>query len=240
MIHNTYFEIEPQYEVMLMNFRQTFLNATVACVAGFSAMTAVAYAQDAALPEAGVYKLDPTHAALLWSVKHNTISNFTARFGKLEGTLTLDPAKIEASKIAVTIDPTSVDVPYPADYAASHAKSPYKSWPEEISRDPKLLNSEAYPKITFTSTSVKKTGDKTADVTGDLTFLGVTKPVTLHATLNGAIESHPFAGVPAVGFAAEGTFDRTEFGQPVGYVGKEITIRFDGEFIQDPEASKTK
>ncbi|OWK24893.1 hypothetical protein AJ87_16965 [Rhizobium yanglingense] len=71
---------------------------------------------------------------------------------------------------------------------------------------------------------------------GDLTFLGVTKPVTLKAAFNGEIDSHPFAGVPAVGFAAEGSFNRTEFGQPLGFVGPEVTIGFDGEFIQDPSA----
>jgi len=185
---------------------------------------------------AGVYKLDPTHAALLWSVKHNKISNYTVRFNKLEATLKLDPAKIENSSIEATIDATSVVTGYPADYKATHASSPYKTWDEEISRDPKLLNSDAHSKIIFKSTKVTPTGPTTADVIGDLTFLGVTKPVTLKATFNGEIDSHPFAGVPAVGFAAEGSFDRTEFGQPLGFVGPEATIRFDGEFIQDPSA----
>ncbi|MVA57056.1 polyisoprenoid-binding protein [Agrobacterium vitis] len=231
---------------MNFNMRKIVINsAFIGMATGFSGLTiggvATASAQDAqTVPPAGVYKLDPTHANLTWTVKHNTISNYTARFGKLDATLSLDPAKIEASKIEVTIDPTSVDVPYPADYKATHAKSPYATWPEEISKDPKKLNSGAFPKITFTSTSVKKTGDKTAEIVGNLTFLGVTKPVTLNATLNGAIDSHPFAGVPAIGFAAEGTFDRTAFGQPVGFVGKDVTIRFDGEFIQDPAASPSK
>ncbi|NTG76715.1 YceI family protein [Agrobacterium rhizogenes] len=185
---------------------------------------------------AGVYKLDPTHAALLWSVKHNKISNYTVRFNKLEATLKLDPAKIEDSSIEASIDATSVVTGYPADYKATHASSPYQTWDEEISRDPKMLNSNAHPKITFKSTKVTSTGPTTADVTGDLTFLGVTKPVTLKATFNGEIDSHPFAGVPAVGFAAEGSFNRTEFGQPVGFVGPDVTIRFDGEFIQDTSA----
>ena len=60
--------------------------------------------------------------------------------------------------------------------------------------------------MTFVSTSVKKTGARTAKVTGDLTFLGQTRPVTLDATFNGEIERHPFANVPAIGFAAEGPF----------------------------------
>lgn len=200
------------------------------------ATTGVSFAQSAAseaTAPAGTYKLDPTHAALLWSLKHNQISNYTARFNKFEATLKLDPAKIENSSIEVTIDPTSVATGYPGDYKATHASSGYATWDEDVSRSPNFLNSDAHPTITFKSTKVTSTGATTADVTGDLTFLGVTKPVTLKATLQGAIDSHPYEGVPAVGFAAEGTFNRTEFGQPLGPVGPEITIRFDGEFIQE-------
>jgi polyisoprenoid-binding protein YceI len=191
-----------------------------------------ATATEATAP-AGTYKLDPTHAALLWSLKHNQISNYTARFDKLEATLKLVPAKIENSSIEVTIDPTSVATAYPADYKATHADSGFATWDEDISRSPNFLNSDAHPTITFKSTKVTSTGDTTADIVGNLTFLGVTKPVTLKATLIGAIDSHPFAGVPALGFAAEGTFSRTEFGQALGPVGPDITIRFDGEFIQE-------
>lgn len=69
-------------------------------------------------------------------------------------------------------------------------------------------------------------------------FPGITKPVPLKATFNGEIDSHAFAGVPEVGVAAEGNFKRTDFGQPVGYVGHDVTIRFDGEFIQDTTAKR--
>jgi len=219
---------------MKMNGQRIF--SAVIALGMLGAASGISLAQSAkteATVPAGTYKLDPTHAALLWSLKHNQISNYTARFDKLEATLKLDPAKIENSSIEVTIDPTSVATAYPADYKATHADSGFETWNEEISRSPNFLNSEAHPTITFKSTKVTSTGATTADVTGDLTFLGVTKPVTLKATLNGAIDSHPFAGVPAVGFAAEGTFNRTEFGQPLGPVGPDITIRFDGEFIQE-------
>ncbi len=182
---------------------------------------------------AGVYKLDATHAALLWSVKHFNISNYTGRFSKIDATLTIDPANIEAASIEVTIDPRSVQTSYPADYKAFHAKSNYANWDEDVSRNPNFLNSDNFPAITFKSTKVEKTGDKTAKVTGDLTFLGVTKPVTLETTLNGELEKHPFLGVPALGFAAEGHFKRSDFGQKfAGPLGDDVTIRFDGEFLQ--------
>jgi len=181
---------------------------------------------------AGAYALDPTHATLQWSVLHNTISNYTARFDKVEATLTLDPANLENSKITATIDPTSVDANYPSDYKASHAATGFASWNDDIANSVKFLNAKAFPSISFVSTKIEQTGPRTAKVTGDLTFLGQTRPVTLDATFNGEIERHPFAQVPAVGFAAEGRFKRTDFGMAVGPVGDEVTIRFDGEFIQ--------
>lgn len=181
---------------------------------------------------AAVYVLDPTHASLQWSVLHNGISNYTARFEKLEAELTLDPANIANSRITATIDPSSVHAAYPGDYKAGHANSPFATWDQDLANNPQYLNARAFPTITFASTSVEQTGPRTAKVTGDLTFLGQTRPVTLNATFNGEIESHPFAQVPAVGFAAEGTFKRSDFGQTFSFVGDEVTIRFDGEFIQ--------
>ncbi|KRW95249.1 YceI family protein [Paracoccus sp. MKU1] len=183
---------------------------------------------------AGIYELDLTHAVLLWSVKHNGISNYTARFNDIEATLKLDPTKIEDSSVEVVIDPTSVETGYRGNYKATHADSGFETWDEEVARSPKFLNGDNYSTIVFKSTKVMPTGPTTADVTGNLEFLGVTKPVTLKATFNGEIEKHPFRDVPTVAFAAEGVFDRTEFGQPKGSVGSEITIRFDGEFILAP------
>lgn len=181
---------------------------------------------------AGVYTLDPTHATLQWSVLHNTISHYTARFDQFEASLILDPANLSNSKITAKIDPTSVSAAYPANYKESHATTGFANWNEDMANNASFLNAKAFPSITFVSTSVKQTGPRTADVTGDLTFLGQTHPVTLKTTFNGEIERHPFAQVPAIGFAAEGAFKRSDFGMAVGPVGDEVAIRFDGEFIQ--------
>lgn len=181
---------------------------------------------------AGVYVMDPTHASLQWSIGHNTISNYTARFNKFDAKVTLDPANLANSSVEVSIDPTSVDANYTGDYTGTHAGSGFKSWSEDIAKNKNFLNAVAFPQITFKSTQVELTGPRTAKVTGDLTFLGVTKPVTLDATFNGEIEKHPFMQVPTLGFAAEGKFKRSDFGMPVGPVGDETTIRFDGEFLQ--------
>lgn len=186
---------------------------------------------------AGVYALDPTHAILQTSVLHNSISNYTVRFNKIDSKVTLDPANLENSTVEFTVDPTSVDANFPGDYAGTHANSGFRNWNEDIANNPAHLNARQFGQVTFKSTKVTKTGDRTADVTGDLTFLGVTKPVTFKATFNGEIESHPFLQVPAIGFAAEGTFKRTDFGMALGYVGDEVTVRFDGEFIKQADAA---
>lgn len=182
---------------------------------------------------AGVYVMDPTHASLQWSVAHNSISNYTARFNTFEAKLTLDPANLANSSVEATIDPLSVDANYPGDYLGTHAATGFKSFSEDIAKSKNFLNGGVFPQITFKSTQVELTGPRTAKVTGDLTFLGVTKPVTLNATFGGEIEKHPFMQVPAIGFAAEGSFKRSDFGMPVGPVGDEVTIRFDGEFIKE-------
>lgn len=181
---------------------------------------------------AGVYVMDPTHASLQWSLPHNTISNYTARFNTFDARITLDPANLANSAVEVSIDPASVDANYPGDYVGTHAATGFKSWSEDIAKNKNFLNAGAFPQITFKSTKVELTGPRTAKVTGDLTFLGVTKPVTLDATFGGEIEKHPFMQVPTLGFAAEGKFKRTDFGMALGPVGDEVTIRFDGEFLQ--------
>lgn len=181
---------------------------------------------------AGVYVMDPTHASLSWSFLHNKISHYTARFSKFSSEINLDPANLAKSTVSVTIDPASVDANYPADYKATHAKTGFASWSEDISKNKNYLNAGQFPQVTFKSTKVELTGARTAKVTGDLTLLGVSKPVTLDATFVGELEKHPFVQRPAIGFAAEGKFKRSDFGMPVGFVGDEVSIRFDGEFIK--------
>jgi polyisoprenoid-binding protein YceI len=181
----------------------------------------------------GVYVMDPTHASLQWSLPHLGISNYTARFNKFDAKITLDTANLANSTVEATIDPASVDTNYPADYVAAFPTSGFKSFSEDIAKNKAFLNATAFPQIIFKSTKVELTGARTAKVTGDLTFLGVTKPVTLDATFNGDLEQHPFVPAPAIGFAAEGKIKRTDFGMPLGPVGDEVTIRFDAEFIKE-------
>ena len=187
---------------------------------------------EAAAPSvpAGVYKLDPTHAFMTWTISHIGFSNYSAKFTKYDVTITLDPADLSKSKVVASIDPRSVRTDYPADYKGTHPQTGFNSWDEDIANAGDKLNAGKFPTITFTSTSVQPTGARTAKVTGDLTFLGVTKPVTLDATVIGGAERHPMTGAPVVGFNAVGKFNRSDFGMAKGPLGDEVTFRFDGEF----------
>lgn len=125
-----------------------------------------------------MYYTDQGHTEVFFGWSHAGVSRQNGEFTKVEGVLDLDPENVENSSIDVTIDASSVSTGFkPLD---DHLKN----------KD--FLEVEKYPTITFKSTSIKKTGEKTADVTGDLTIHGVTNPVTLKTTLT-HMGAHPVA-----------------------------------------------
>ena len=181
-----------------------------------------------ALPSAlsGHYQMDKTHASLTWKVQHLGLAYYTARFTDFNIDLTFDAANPEKSTLSATIHPAQVRTEYP--------------YPEKedfdavLANDAKWFNSTAFPKITFTATTLTLTGDNTGTLTGDLTFLGVTKPVTLDVTLSGYQEKHPFAGIPALGFSATTTLKRSDWGLKtfLPLIGDDVQIIIEAEFMQ--------
>lgn len=148
------------------------------------------------------YYTDPGHTEVRFGWSHAGVSMQTAEFTKVDGTLILDPVNVEKSKLTVTIDPSSVASG--VEVFDGHLKSP------------RFFNVAKYPTITFVSTSVKRTGEKTADVTGDLTMHGVTRPVTLKTALTHR-GPHPVAAAIDyykgnwVAFSATTTIDHMAF-----------------------------
>jgi polyisoprenoid-binding protein YceI len=143
------------------------------------------------------YKLDPNHTMVLFSWSHFGFSNPVADIGIGEGTLVFDQQNPSKSSVDVTMPLSNLDTHVPA--LDKHLK------------EPDFFDADKYPTITFKSTSVQSLGGKHYKVTGDLTVHGVTKPVVLNATLNGA-GTHPMTGQPTVGFNATGTLKRSDFG----------------------------
>lgn len=184
------------------SFRSIALGAALLC------MTAItpALAQTTPLSEmpAGIYVADPAHTSVTFKVNHLGLSNYTARFAKVEAEVDFNPATPTASKLKVSIDPTSVRTDYPTPEE--------KDFDKKLGTDAAWLNATKFPTITFASTAIEKTGDTTGKLTGDLTFLGVTKPVTLDVTFNGAYAKAPFSEIPALGFSAQGKIKRSDWG----------------------------
>ena len=208
-----------------MKFASSLAGIAGLALAAAAALSLPAAAQLASDVPAGTYKIDPAHASLTWKVSHMGMSNYTARFTKLDATLAFDPAKPETAKLTATVDPTSIRTDYPFVEKENFDKVLVES--------AKWFNAGVAKTITFNSTSVKMTGAKTADVTGDLTLLGVTKPVVLKVTFNGGLKEHPFAKKPAIGFSATGVVKRSEFGMgnAIPIVGDDVTLLIEAEMF---------
>jgi polyisoprenoid-binding protein YceI len=151
----------------------------------------------------GTYAIDGSHTNLSFRVSHLGFSRYTADFDKVDGKLQFDPANPSAMTVEATIDPKSLDLNSPP--AGFHDELLGKNW----------FNVATFPSISFKSTKVEVTGPKTANVTGDLTLHGVTRPVTLATTFNGGYAANAFDGA-RIGFSATGVLKRSEFGMGGG------------------------
>jgi polyisoprenoid-binding protein YceI len=160
------------------------------------ALAASAQAQSPAA-QSGTYKLEPNHTQVFFGVNHLGISNYYGSFSGASGSLTLDTAKPAASKLDISVPVASVHTP--SEKLNGELSS--AGW----------LDAEAFPTMTFRSTAVTPTGPNTADVTGNLTLHGITKPVTLKAKFHGAAPN-PMSKVYTVGFDVTGAIKRSDFG----------------------------
>jgi polyisoprenoid-binding protein YceI len=162
------------------------------------------------------YKIDPNHTDVVASWSHFGFSNPVAHFGKVDGSITYDPAKPAASKVEVTI---------PLDGLDSHVADF-----DEHLKSADFFDAAKYPTITFKSTKVEAAGAKKLKVTGDLTVHGVTKPAVLDVTVN-KIGEQPMAKRAAAGFDATTTLKRSDFGiaKYVPNVSDEIKIQITTE-----------
>jgi polyisoprenoid-binding protein YceI len=174
---------------------------------------------------AGVYKLDETHASLTWKVSHLGLSNYTARFTKMDADILLDPMDLANSKVIATIDPTSIKTDFP------HVDK--KDFDAQLINDAGWFNTTQFPKITYKSNKIEITGDNTAKMMGRVTFLGVTQPITLDVVFNKALGNHPFKNKPAIGFSATGSLKRSDFGMNtyIPNIGDNVDIIIEAEFI---------
>ena len=190
----------------------------------FMLVSLPAHAQtDVSKLPSGNYPVDLSHASVVWKVSHFGLSTYVGRFTDFAADLKLDSEDFTKSGVNVDIKVDSIATAYP--------------WTDKEDFDKKLsaewFKSAEHPSITFVSTNVGPLNSTTTQVTGDLTMLGVTKPVILDVTLNRALESHPFTKKPVIGFSAKTSLDRTEWGlsKYAPNSGAEVSIEIEGEFI---------
>lgn len=177
----------------------------------------------AAKPDA--YTFDKVHTQIFFSVSHLGFSFSTGSFTGFDGGFTFSTEKPEQSSVNVTIDASSLSL--------HDAK-----WEEHV-KSADFLNVAEHPSISFKSTKVEKTGDNTGRITGDLTLLGVTKPVTLEVVFNKAA-IHPYSKQFVAGFSATAALMRSDFGMDYGLpgIGDEVNISIEVEGIRTEPAPK--
>lgn len=197
-------------------------------LAGLAAVTLLAAPALAQEAPAGQYVVDKTHASVVWKGLHQGLAWYNARFTNFDIQLTFDPADVTKSKVTATIDPKSIET----DYEKTRPAGNTTDFDEELATGANFFNAGKFPQITFVSTAVTKTGANTGKMTGNLTFLGVTKPVTLDVTYNGH-RNDPRIKKHKVGFTATGTINKTQWGMsPGGAIADNVKIEINAELIQ--------
>jgi polyisoprenoid-binding protein YceI len=183
----------------------------------FSLADAPAFSRDPASVQAGVYAVEPMHTRILFSVSHMGFSTWYGDFTGASGALTLDPKEPAKSAVEIHVPVASVST----TNAKLDGELKGGDW----------LDAGKFPEMIFKSDKVVVTGKDKADVHGQLTLHGVTKPLTLHATFNGAgvnvMDKHY-----TVGFEAKGQIKRSDFGVKtyVPLIGDEVELILSAAF----------
>ena len=174
-------------------------------------------------PTAGAWKIDPVHSHIGFVARHAMVAKVRGRFTEFSGDVHIDdiPAR---SSVDVTIEAGSITTD--SAQRDTHLRSP------------DFLDVERYPVLTFRSTGVEVTGNDTLRLSGDLTIKGVTRPVTLDVTYEGA-QVDPWGNTRA-GFSAVAETDREDFGiawnqaMDTGnlLIGRKVRIELDIELVR--------
>jgi len=161
---------------------------------------AAATVMTAGAAQAATYAIDPTHTFVTFEISHFGATTNRGRFDKKQGTVEFDRAA-KTGKVDITIDTTSVNTGTP----------PF----DKHLQSADLFDAAKHPTIKFVSDKFSFTGDKVSEVTGQLTLLGKTAPITLKATQFNCYDS-PMLKREVCGGDFEATIDRTQWGMNYG------------------------
>ena len=165
----------------------------------------------------GTYAVDKTHTYVTFSYLHQGLSYPVIRVTEVDGELELDAAAIENSRanIAIRVDSIRTNTSY---------------FDEELA-SPKFFNAGKYPDITFATDSFDPVTEFAGKLNGRVTIRGITRPLVLDVTINGAIEN-PITNVPVIGVSASGTLNRSDFDLDrfIPAVADRVDIAIEAEF----------
>jgi polyisoprenoid-binding protein YceI len=169
--------------------------------------------------QAADYTLDTAHTGVYFKIQHLKFSYTFGRFDQVTGAFAFDSGDLAASKFAFTLQAHSVNT--------GHEKR------DNHLRSPDFFNAKQFPEITFTSTKIEAADEPDHfRVTGDLTLLGHTKPITV--TLHKLGEGPDGMGKERIGFDAKFTIQRSDFGmnKMLNAIGDEVTLHVSFEGIK--------
>ena len=158
-----------------------------------------------------VFEIDDVHSMAMFRIHHMGAGQFWGRFNDVSGNFAFEEGKSEGLRFDVTIKTESVD-------------SGNESLDKHL-RSPDFFAAKDFPAMTFKSSAARKTGDRTYDVDGELTMLGVTKPITAKVEFCGAAD---MGRGRKAGFEAQFTVKRSDFGMKYGVdkgaIGDEVKV----------------
>lgn len=191
---------------------------TAASAGLVSAQTAAPANPNPSAVTAGRYTVEPLHTRVQFTVSHLGFTDWYGDLTGITGTLKLDPRDIGSTALDFSIPTASISTTN-ADLDGQL-------------RGAEWLDAERFPTIHFVSTSVVRSGKHGATITGNLTFHGVTRPVTLKASFNGA-GINPLDKSYTIGFNATTTLKRSDFGVKtyVPLIGDSTELRISAAFV---------
>jgi polyisoprenoid-binding protein YceI len=167
-----------------------------------------------------VWKQDPNHSKLGFVVTHLSIADVTGYFTTFDVTVNSSQADFSDAVIEMTADINTINTGI--DARDKHLKSA------------DFFDAATYPTMTFKSTSIEKSGDKTFKLKGNLTMHGVTKEITVELIHRGTIQNPMANNADVAGLQILGTIKRSDFNIgstfPDFAISDEVRIKADGEF----------
>lgn len=189
--------------------KHALLVSTLICATGHAAQAADSY------------KIHEDHTWVTFSISHAGWANARGMFRNVSGDIVFDKDDVTNSSVSVVIASESLDTNS-----------------EQRDRDmggPDFLNMAEFPEITFKSTRIEQTGDRTAVIYGDMTMVGVSREIALDAVWNNEMALPWDATAIKTGFSATATIDGVDFGMSklVDFgLGPVINVVIDAEALK--------